>query len=113
MIGPTAVREAVQPDGEVAADQNVRTAKLLGITTAVGLWLRLVHLGDKSLWLDEVSSAVFGRMNWSCFGRLTWARQANMLLYYLLLRCWIQLGQSQFTRGPLSVIFGVVTLPAV
>ena len=35
---------------------------LLALVTLAGAWLRLFHLGDKSLWLDEGLSWIPSRM---------------------------------------------------
>ncbi|MFZ0537475.1 MAG: glycosyltransferase family 39 protein, partial [Candidatus Sulfotelmatobacter sp.] len=42
-----------------------------------------------------------------------WRREANMSLYYLLLRGWLHLGSSPFFIRSLSVIISLVTLPAI
>ena len=51
-------------------------------------------------------------MSWLPFLRLLWSYQGNMTLYYVLLRAWIHLGDSEFTVRCLSVLFGVLTIPA-
>ena len=52
-----------------------------------------------------------------CHGGRSCARsgsyQGNMTLYYFLLRAWIHLGDSEFVVRSLSVLFGVLTIPAV
>jgi uncharacterized membrane protein len=45
--------------------------------------------------------------------RLLWRREANMSLYYLLLRGWLHFGSSPFFIRSLSVIFSLATLPAI
>jgi len=87
-------------------------AALAGIVAlALGLGLHL--LGLKSFWLDEGVSASVAQLPWSDFFKLLWRREANMGLYYLLLRGWIHLGESEFTLRLLSVIFAVAAVVAV
>ena len=53
------------------------------------------------------------RLDWFNFLRILWRREMNMVLYYLLLRGWLHLGDSvAFIRG-LSVIFAVAAIPAI
>jgi mannosyltransferase len=76
------------------------------LVTALAFTLRVWHLGGRSLWLDEGDSVGFARMQWTAFLHLMSFREVNMVLYYLFLRGWIHLGDSEvFLRIP-SVIFG-------
>ena len=75
--------------------------------------LRLPNLEGKSLWLDEISSLTFATMDWHSFWALVQQHEGNMLAYYLLLRAWIHLGDSQWVAKLLSIIFGVATIPAM
>lgn len=65
------------------------------------------HLGRLGLWLDEGVSIALARMPWRDFADAVWLREANMALYYLLLRAWQPFGDSEaFLRLP-SVLLGV------
>ena len=79
----------------------------------VGTALRLFRLGTKSFWLDEATSAVLARVDRQVFVGAIIHRQANMFLYYLLLRGWIRLGDSEFVVRSLSVLAGVAAIPAI
>lgn len=80
---------------------------------AVSVAIRVFCLACKPLWFDECFSVELARISWRNFVRLLWWREANMSLYYLLLRIWLHFGQSpSFVRG-LSVLFSVATLPAI
>lgn len=72
--------------------------------------LRLLHLGSKSLWVDECASLDFAQQPWAEFWKTMWNGEANMLAYYLLLRGWIHLGNSEFVVRALSVIPAVATV---
>ena len=80
---------------------------------AVAAALRIFRLGTKSFWLDEATSAVLAQADRSIFISAIIHRQANMVLYYILLRGWIRLGNSEFVIRCLSVIAGVAAIPAI
>lgn len=80
---------------------------------AAGAALRLVCLVSKPFWFDECFSVELARIDWRNFLHLLWRREANMVLYYLLLRAWLHFGQSEFFIRSLSVVIAVATLPAV
>jgi mannosyltransferase len=75
--------------------------------------LRLLFLTKKPFWFDECFSVEAARLPWRDLGRLLWRREANMSLYYLLLRGWLHLGSSAFFIRSLSVVFSVAALPAI
>ncbi len=90
------------------------------VLLAAGAAVRLLFLARKPFWFDECFSAEVARMNWSDFLHLLWWREANMSLYYLLLRVWLRFehfapgdAQSEFFIRSLSAAFAVVTIPAV
>jgi len=72
----------------------------------IGLLLRLHELTAKGL-SDEAASWTFAKLAWEPFWQVMWNYEGNMVAYYLLLRGWIQLGDSEFILRSLSVIFGV------
>lgn len=80
---------------------------------AVGAVLRLYMLGTKSLWGDEAFSVLVARMPWRAFFNSARYGEGNMVLYYLLLRPWVHLGDSEFWLRSLSALTGVSTIVAV
>lgn len=83
----------------------------------LGLVLRLLFLG-KSFWEAEGESIAIVHGNqaagsWAAFGHVLWAREFNMALYYVLLRAWLHLGNSEVFIRLLSVIPGVATIAVV
>ena len=84
----------------------------LVLVIALATALRLFRLGTKSFWLDEAESLILAQVNWHVFLSSLIHRQANMALYYLLLRVWTHLGTSEFAARSLSVLSGVATIPA-
>ncbi len=76
----------------------------------LGVFLRIYHLGDESIWLDEAfsiklaSSSLFGIIEGS-------AEDPHPPLYYILLHYWINLfGNSEFSTRFLSVVFGFLSI---
>jgi len=85
----------------------------LSILTAASIAVRLHGLASKPFWFDECFSAEIARIDWRNFLRLMWWREANMALYYLLLRAWLHFGQSPFYIRSLSVAISGSTVPAI
>lgn len=88
---------------------------------AAGAAVRLLCLARKPFWFDECFSVEVARVSWGNFLHLLWWREANMSLYYLLLRIWLNVGlsvdphygQSEFFIRSLSVVIAAATLPAI
>ena len=78
-----------------------------------GIVARSVCLACKPFWFDECFSVEVARIDWRNFLHLLWWREANMSLYYLLLRIWLHFGQSPFFIRSLSVGIAAATLPAI
>ncbi len=85
----------------------------LALLAAAAAILRFAFLARKPFWFDECFSAEVARLSWHDFGRLLWRREANMSLYYLLLRGWLHFGSSPFFIRSLSVIISLASLPAI
>jgi len=85
---------------------------LLLMFIGLGTCLRLHLLGVRSLWLDEAFSISVARTPLPEFLRTVWWGEANMTLYYLLLRVWLHVGDSEFWLRSLSVLLGVLTIAA-
>lgn len=90
---------------------------ILAAILALGLGLRLIALGSRSLWYDEAFAVLFSEKGLSAmlYGTLTIengvAADVHPLLYYTLLDLWTRVvGQSPFAVRLLSVIFGVGTI---
>src|SRR5271165_5371681 len=94
---------------------SARSARWLTIflLLVAGTALRLVALAAKPFWFDECFSVEVARIDWRNFLHLLWWREANMTLYYLLLRFWLHFGQSEFFIRGLSVLIAVATIPAI
>jgi mannosyltransferase len=87
----------------------------IGLATlvAIGLALRVSHLTSKPFWFDECFSVELARLRLGSFLRVIWWREANMSLYYALLRAWLHLAHSEFFIRSLSVLFAAATIPAI
>ena len=83
------------------------------VLTALALVLRVIALGHKGLWQDEVFSVLFARAPSADFWGVLRTAEANMALYYLALRPWMKVFSSDAGVRLLSVIPGVLTVPAI
>jgi uncharacterized membrane protein len=86
---------------------------LLTLVLMLALAIRLPHLAGRSFTLDEITSVVVAGADWSTFWLVVTRFEANMSLYYVALRAWMLLGDSEPLVRFLSVIFGVATIPIV
>jgi mannosyltransferase len=86
---------------------------LLPLIIGVGAFLRFHMLGVRSLWPAECFSVLVARQPWPVFLRTMWWGEGNMAFYYTLLRGWLLVGDSEVWLQSLSVLFGVLTIPAV
>lgn len=84
-------------------------AAILLLTAA----LPAVHLGRKSVWVDEAYTAFIASVDWGWFVSSIGSREPNMALYYLLMRGWRVFGDSEVALRSLSVVFGVASVGAV
>jgi mannosyltransferase len=78
-----------------------------------GVAVRLECLACKPFWFDECFSVEVNRVGWGNFLRLLWWREANMSLYYLLLRIWLHFGQSPYFIRGLSVAISAASILAI
>lgn len=69
-----------------------------------------LFLGTHSLFLDESVSATLATAPWHRFADVVSHREANMALYYLLLRGWVVFGHSEIALRSLSVLLAVGAL---
>src|SRR5246127_708571 len=116
------------PASETAQNGNVSPARsleragnahwfALGLLFAGGIAVRFFCLARKPFWFDECFSVEVARISWGNFLHLLWWREANMSLYYVLLRIWLSFSrysaQSEFFIRSLSVVVAAATLPAI
>ena len=87
---------------------------LLTLLTLAGAWLRLSHLGTKSLWLDEGATVTLARMTWPQFVHVWWYGEASFQgAFFVLMRGWVHLGQSEaWVRLP-AAIFGIASISLI
>src|SRR5882762_4682531 len=89
----------------------------LALLAAVATVLRFLFLTRKPFWFDEAFSVEIARLSWHDFVHLLWWREANMSLYYVLLRGWLSVhlnpGFSPFYIRSFSVLASLATLPAI
>jgi mannosyltransferase len=91
--------------------QHSRGAIWLWATVALGAVLRLVALGYKSFWLDEIASVTITRLPDAAFRSMLWHEEGNMALYYVLLRPWLHFGMNEASVRLLSALVGIASIP--
>jgi 4-amino-4-deoxy-L-arabinose transferase-like glycosyltransferase len=83
----------------------------LWATVALAAVVRLIALGRKSFWLDEIASVAIARRPSPVFWHFLWHEEGNMALYYVLLKPWLHLGYGEATVRLLSVVVGIACVP--
>ncbi len=113
------------PPSKAAVDQSAGAPPFAPLTVRWAHWLtlllllaaclatRFLFLVRKPFWFDECFSVEVARVSWGNFLHLLWWREANMSLYYLLLRICLQFGQTEFFIRSLSVLLSAATMPAI
>jgi mannosyltransferase len=96
---------------DVTTARKSRSALWLWAIVAVGTLLRLVLVGHKSFWIDEIASVAIARRTTPVFWHFLWHDEGNMAAYYVLLRPWLSFGYGEGTVRLLSVIPGVLAIP--
>ena len=99
---------AVARDGVSRAD---RAALWMWAIVIGGAVLRLIALGHKSFWIDEIASVAIARRPAPVFWHFLWHDEGNMAAYYVLLRPWLHFGYAEGVVRLLSVIPGVLSIP--
>jgi hypothetical protein len=80
----------------------------LSAILAVGLLLRVIHLGRESLWLDEAGSWRLAHLPFHTLWREV--LDVHPPLYYSIQRLWLVFGDSEAALRSPSVIFGVIAI---
>lgn len=90
------------------------TVRWIVLLTFAGAVLRLLHLGAKSLWYDEPLTVAIARLSWPSFTHLwRYGEAAYQGAYFLLMRGWLHLGESEaWIRLP-SAIFAIAAIPLI
>jgi mannosyltransferase len=100
----------------IASEEPAQARAQLGglwLATAGAAFFRFLYLSRKSIYLDEALSVAYAHLSWHEFANVLSRRDANMALYYLLLRGVVPIGDSEFWVRLISVIAGVATVPVM
>ena len=89
------------------------TKAALGAIIVLAAVLRFIGLGAKSVWSDEAFSIFLAGLNWSAFWHTLVTAEANMSLYYVLLRGWVGLSDGAVWVRLLSVLMSLAVVPVV
>ncbi len=105
-------RAAADLSGAIQDEGSHRAGWLWAIVAAAAV-LRMVALGHKSFWLDEIASVATARLHGSSFWSCIAHQEGNMALYYVLLHGWLRFGLGEAAVRVLSVIPGVAAVPVM
>jgi len=94
------------------ANRRLALAGGLAILAGIATLVRGFGISAHPMY-DEAASWTFARLPWIPFWKVMWDYEGYMVLYYLVLRIWIHLGDSEVVLRSLSLIFGVATIPAI
>ncbi len=100
---------------DTAAGVDHRTSWRVPVTAVVvlGAVVSIVSVGRASFSLDESVSTSLAVSSWHTFTQTVVHREANMSLYFVLLRAWVHLGPSETVARTLSVAASVGALAVV
>lgn len=88
-------------------------ARAAGALLLLALLVNVVHLGSKSMVLDECASAAYARADRIELIHVLVRSDPNMSLYYVLLNFWVRVfGDSEAALRVPSALFGALTVPA-
>jgi mannosyltransferase len=83
----------------------------LAAIVALAAVLRVIFLGPRSFWNDEIVSVNLAAAPWQGFTFWVLRREANMALYYLALRQWVRFGDGEAWVRLFSALLGIITVP--
>lgn len=72
----------------------------------MGMFLRIFHLGTRSLWFDEIRTYEDAFKTYNIFSK-------THSLYYLIVRFFIFFGHSEFWLRMGSAVFGILSIPVI
>jgi mannosyltransferase len=110
---PTALNESAGTSPSQSRAASWPHWLTLLVVPGAAVLVRFRCLACKPFWFDECFSVEVARIGWRNFLRLMWWREANMSLYYVVLRVWLHFGQSPFFIRSLSAVLSAATLPAL
>ena len=110
--GPATTKDAGTALRRRLTNPEYFVAIALTILVCLGAVSRFYALSLRPMY-DEAASWTFAKLPWQSFLKTIWDYEGNMVLYYLVLRLWVHLGDSEVAVRSLSVLFGVATIPIV
>jgi mannosyltransferase len=95
-------------------NHDVRAARLRLVAIVVlAAVLRVIFLGARSFWGDEIVSVKLAMGDWHGFTYWILRREANMALYYLALKGWVRFGDGEAWVRLFSAVFGILSIAAI
>ena len=88
-------------------------AALLGAILGLAIVACALHIGDKTVWVDEGVSFGITKLSWPDFFKILARHELNMWPYYFVLRIWMNFGISEAALRTPSAIFFVANVGAI
>jgi uncharacterized membrane protein len=107
------VSQNKQMNEEIEHKNNHLDTFLLITIVLIATPLVLHSIGQRSIWLDEAFSIKIANYQWKTFAQYFFTHDANMALYYLLLKFWIKLSSNESFLRLLSALFAIASTIAV
>jgi mannosyltransferase len=101
-----------QADKSLAQTSAMSVGAILALLVIVATAVRFLGIFNRHMY-DEALSWTVATLPWIPFWKVIWNYEGNMVFYYLLLRAWIHLGDSEAVLRSLSVLFAAATIPAL
>jgi uncharacterized membrane protein len=113
--GMSKVRNTVGAIVKYKAWNISNTINMLALILMIllGAWFRYYYIDGKSLWFDEGITAEIISLDRYNFITILWHHEANMALYFVLLRAWTQMGDSVAMLRGFSALSSLATIPVI
>ena len=93
----------------ITLDTKIWVAGATILSFAFGVY----EIGTRNLWLDEAYSVYIVQRDWHAFWTIILNFEANQVLYYIILKFWILLGDDEATLRFLSAVFSTASVPVI
>jgi len=95
------------------SDQGLSAQWILIFVLLIGFLLRLHNLGSQSFWFDEIATYVRTILSFDEFVEELFGTRNHVPVYFLLMRGWALLGDSELVFRYFSLIWGVIAIAII
>ena len=109
----TATDQKLRPSDTQARGFRPIDWLLLTAIVALATIVCALHIGDKTVWVDEGVSFGITQLSWLDFLKILARHELNMAPYYFVLKVWMNFGTSEAALRTPSAIFFVANIAAI